>query len=351
MQGYRRTRIRIEEKSRNASGFFRFFVIACLAVSAVSFLAYRHVASFGRTVVPKTAFSITKGETSASVPKKLKLETGWRAKLYLRYFAPKTVVQVGTYKISEEGVTLEEVFTEVLAHPDTNDITITFLPGWTVFDIDAYLTGMGVVEKGAISSVDSDTLAGLAEKYPFLKGRESLEGFLYPDTYRVRPGADVGNVVSVALTNFHKKIYSKHSDLGSDFYDTLILASIVEKEERALSNKAKVAGVLKRRIDGDCSDTGKIIGADATVCYSYGITSKECTPSFIAEHVYEETEYNTRKMAGLPPTPITSPTDSSFLAARNPEGTSCYYLHDNDGIIHFADDAKGHNKNKSTYLR
>ncbi|MDQ1343783.1 MAG: Endolytic murein transglycosylase, partial [Patescibacteria group bacterium] len=152
MQGYRRTRIRIEEKSRNASGFFHFFVIACLAVSAVSFLAYRHVASFGRTVVPKTAFSITKGETSASVPKKLKLETGWRAKLYLRYFAPKTVVQVGTYKISEEGVTLEEVFTEVLAHPDTNDITITFLPGWTVFDIDAYLTGMGVVEKGAISS-------------------------------------------------------------------------------------------------------------------------------------------------------------------------------------------------------
>lgn len=138
----------------------------------------------------------------------------------------------------------------------------------------------------------------------------------------------------------------------SDFYETLILASVVEKEERSVANKPKVAGVLKRRLDGDCSDTGKIIGADATVCYAYGITSKECTPAFIAEHVYESTQYNTRKMAGLPPTPIANPTADSFRAARNPEPTSaCYYLHDSEGAIHFADDAAGHSRNKSKYLR
>lgn len=126
----------------------------------------------------------------------------------------------------------------------------------------------------------------------------------------------------------------------------------MEKEERSVPNKAKVAGVLKRRIDGDCSDTGRIIGADATVCYAYGITSKECTPSFIAEHVGDKTDYNTRRMGGLTPTPIANPTDDSFAAARNPEdGEACYYLHDPEGYIHFANDAAGHNRNKSSYLR
>lgn len=118
-----------------------------------------------------------------------------------------------------------------------------------------------------------------------------------------------------------------------------------------MANKAKVAGVLQRRIDGDCADTGKTIGADATFCYPYAITSKECTPSFIVNHLDEDTEYNTRKHAGLPPTPISNPTDDSFVAARNPEGTACYYLHDSDGVIHFANTAAQHNANKSKYLR
>lgn len=49
------------------------------------------------------------------------------------------------------------------------------------------------------------------------------------------------SILSRALTNFDKKVYSKHKDLGASFYDTLILASIVEKEERVVTNKAKVA--------------------------------------------------------------------------------------------------------------
>lgn len=243
------------------------------------------------------AFSITKGETVSVLPKKLKLDTGWRAKLYMKYFAPVVTVQVGTYRIeSESAMTFEEVFTKVLPNPQTKDVTVTFLPGWTVYDIDAYLAEMGMIEKGQVSTMAEDDFKYLQDTYPFLKGRKTVEGFLYPDTYQVRPAASVTSILSKALTNFDKKIYSKHSDLAASFYDTLILASVVEKEERVVANKAHVAGALQRRLDGKCADTGKIIGADATVCYPYGITSKECTPSFIVEHLYEMTEYNTRKV-------------------------------------------------------
>lgn len=98
------------------------------------------MASYGETVVKPVSFSISKGESASSVPKKLKLETGWRSKLYVRYFAPDVAIQVGTYRIPKDAdYTLDEVFEKVLPNPDTKDVTVTFLPGWTVYDIDAYL--------------------------------------------------------------------------------------------------------------------------------------------------------------------------------------------------------------------
>lgn len=355
MRGYRRTRIVSEYSDRAPSktgGVFRFVFRAAVALAlSFGFVAYS-ASSVGDMAVSKVSFSISKGDTKASLPKKLKLDVSeWRFRLYLKYFAPEVELQVGTFD-AKAGTSVNDVFSKVLPNPSTKDLTITFLPGWTVFDIDAYLAESGILPEGSVSRIDSATLSALAEKYPFLRGVSSLEGFLYPDTYRIRPGSDAKTVLSKALSNFDAKIYSKHSDLGGKFYETLIFASIVEKEERSVKNKPVVAGVLKSRLDGRCADTGKIIGADATVCYAYSITSKQCTPSFIAEHVYEETDYNTRKKSGLPPTPIANPTVESFRAARDPDVSEgyCYYLHDNDGIIHYGRDAGEHSRNKSLYL-
>ncbi len=354
MEGYRRIKLNgLEPPRKKSSGALRFFAFLMTFAVASGFFVRGYVASYADLPVQSGTFSITKGETVASLPKKLKLETGWRAKLYFRYFAPEVKLQVGTYKIPKDsGYSLKDVYEKVLPNPDTNDVTITFLPGWTVYDIDAYLSEMGIIEKGEVSSPSKELLAKLQADFAFLQGRSNLEGFLYPDTYRIRPGSSVSATLSRALSNFESKVYSKHKDLGEAFYETLIMASIVEKEERVVANKAKVAGVLWSRLEGECADTGKIIGADATVCYPYAITSKECTPSFIVEHLYEETEYNTRKKGGLPPTPIANPTVDSFLASRNPEkGSACYYLHDPKGNIHFAADSAGHERNKSLHLR
>lgn len=354
MEGYRRTRLNgFEPPRKKPSGVLRFFIFFAIPALGAAFFLRSHVASYENVPVQPGTFSITKGETAAALPKKLKLETGWRSKLYFRYFAPEIKLQVGTYKIPKDSEhSLKDVYEKVLPNPDTNDVTITFLPGWTVYDIDAYLSEMGIIEKGEVSSPSKELLAKLQADFVFLKERSNLEGFLYPDTYRIRPGSSVSATLSRALSNFESKVYSKHKDLGESFYETLIMASIVEKEERIVANKAKVAGVLWSRLEGECADTGKIIGADATVCYPYGITSKECTPSFIVNHLYDQTEYNTRKMAGLPPTPIANPTIDSFLASRNPEkGRACYYLHDPKGNIHFANDIAGHERNKNLHLR
>lgn len=173
MQGYRRTRIARNENPRN-SGAFRFFPTLLTVAAITAAWGYWYVSSFGNTPIAKTSFFITKGETAASVPKKLKLENGWRARLYVKYFAPEVPIQVGTYKVAEP-TDLEGVFSNVLTHPDSNEITITFLPGWTVFDIDAYLADMGVIEKGDVSQMDADVITKLSKKYVFLQGKKSLE--------------------------------------------------------------------------------------------------------------------------------------------------------------------------------
>lgn len=107
-----------------------------------------------------------------------------------------------------------------------------------------------------------------------------------------------------------------------------------------------MAGILAKRLQ-----EGIAIGADATVCYPYKLTQKECTPNFIGEHVYEKSNYNTRMMRGLPPTPISNVSEDTFDATEHSQASPYYYyLHDNDGVIHYAEDLVGHNANRVKYL-
>lgn len=112
--------------------------------------------------------------------------------------------------------------------------------------------------------MDSALVQDLRSQYPFLGYSDSLEGFLYPDTYRFYPDASLRDIVEVMLARFDEEIYTKyHAGADTlDFYDTLKLASIVEEEEKVTTNKPMVAGILKKRLD-----EGWHMGADVTVCY------------------------------------------------------------------------------------
>jgi cell division protein YceG involved in septum cleavage len=111
-----------------------------------------------------------------------------------------------------------------------------------------------------------------------------------PDTYRISPDASVSVVIETLLQTFDDRVY-KAFDFQSpvSLYETLIFASILEKEEKNSINKPVVAGILKKRYDEKMA-----LGADATVCYAYRLTMTECTPAFIGEHIYKKTLYNTR---------------------------------------------------------
>jgi UPF0755 protein len=100
---------------------------------------------------------------------------------------------------------------------------------------------------------------------------------------------------------------------------------------------------LKKRLENSWQ-----IGADITACYAYELISKECTWSFIASHVKEENEYNTRVIIGLPKTPIWNPSFETINATLNyKESPYWYYLHNiSTGKIYYATTNAEHEANK-----
>jgi UPF0755 protein len=170
---------------------------------------------------------------------------------------------------------------------------------------------------------------------------------LLPDTYRIKPDALIDDIIRTFLRVFDEKIYTPYSFSSLEvFYETLIFASIVEKEEKNSINKPIVAGILKKRYREKIA-----IGADATVCYAYRLSMIECTTAFINDHIYKQTDYNTRNSLILPPTPIANPSAETFLATMNSEPSPYYYyLHDNQGEIHYGRSLEEHNLNRVQYL-
>jgi UPF0755 protein len=149
------------------------------------------------------------------------------------------------------------------------------------------------------------------------------------------------------LSEWDKKIGESYKTLGEKWYQELILASIVEREERVSSEKPVVADILAKRVR-----EGIPMWADATVCYGYAKTQKQCTPEFIGEVIYKKDPYNTRNKQWYPPTPISSISLDTWNAVINKKSSPYYYyLHDNDGVIHYGKTLEEHNTNKNTYLR
>jgi len=125
------------------------------------------------------------------------------------------------------------------------------------------------------------------------------------------------------------------------------LASIVERETRntGINERELVAGILKKRYEENW-----LIGADATVCYPYKVTYKECTPDFVRNNVDAKNEYNTRTKIGLPKTPISNPSFDSIKATLYPiESDNYFYLHAADGNIYYATDNAGHERNRAIH--
>ncbi len=271
------------------------------------------------------------------------------------FFAPDIVLKSGIFAVPEGTNTLEEVFI-MLKNPVPTEEEITLLPGWHKGEMAEAFKKNNI--EGDLLAEEKSVIAALSPKYPFLIGKESLEWFLMPDTYRITGWTNVTTMVSKMLDNFVIRIYDPFLASGKPveaFYDVLILASIVGEEEKSSTQLPIVADILKKRLR-----QGWQIGADITVCYADLLPGSECQ-KYVNNYYSLSREareaknnvYDTRSKVWLPPTPIASMSKAAFVATLDAtaETPAWFYLHDSKWIIHTATTDTEHEQNKSTYLR
>lgn len=191
----------------------------------------------------------------------------------------------------------------------------------------------------------------LKDNYQFLGDMpkdSSIEGFLFPDTYQFGPEESTKDIAITMLNNFNKKFKPEwYEILKKDkrgIYETVIMASILEKEVNSPAEKKIASGVLWKRLALDMP-----LQVDSSINY---ITQKK-SPSATYADIAIDSPYNTYKYSGLPPGPIASPGQESLEAAVYPQSSSYwFYLSRQDtGETIFSQTYKEHIQAKAKYLK
>ncbi len=316
---------------------------------------------FTKDIALESKITIESGESVAKILNELDPIEKLRMKLYIKTHAIDfSKLEAGSYTFS--GTYSKAEFVQnILKGSEKDYIRVTILEGRSIYDIDEALTRKGYITPGEyltyvsnptfINQINRGKASGgydfLDEKMYIGKALQSLEWFLYPDTYNLDKNKPViPQLVNKQLETFQARVRNKVTN-PIDWYKTIILASVLEKEERDNDNKATVAGIFLKRLD-----IWMKIDADITLCYGLKTSYASCTPAVIGRNVGDSNNvYNTRAVRWLPPTPISNPTRESINAVMNPQSSDyLYYLHDMQGNIHYGRSLEEHNANKAKYL-
>ena len=258
----------------------------------------------------------------------------------------------GNYFLSS-GSTTPEILRVIVKGPAV-DKEITFPEGVTLKDIEAFLSGAGILPKGSLVNFDFKKIAG---DYEFLKGRKNFEGFLFPDTYRFFLNSNTEQVVKKFLDNFQQKAWpllrecKVQSEKCKEFdtKEILTIASLLEKEVPDFQDRKIISGIIYKRLE-----LGIALHIDATITYAKcsGAFLTCAEPKVFRKDLTFQSLYNTYLYNGLPPGPIGNPGLEAIKAALNPiQSEYLYYLSDpKTKKTIFSETLEEHIENRAKYL-
>ncbi|MFZ5390791.1 MAG: endolytic transglycosylase MltG [Patescibacteria group bacterium] len=236
----------------------------------------------------------------------------------------------------------------------TSELSLTFIEGWTVDQIGDYLADNNIGSIKEFKRLNNNPEIILANN-SFLNQElfstaikvGSLEGYLFPDTYRVYRSAGEEDILVKMMFNFQKQIkdnwFKELDNRKITVHDLVTLASIVEKEVRSDKDRAMVADIFWRRLK-----IGQGLQADSTVNYATG----KSLPSVSLDDLKIDSPYNTYKYRGLPPGPISNPGLSALQATLWPQANDYwYFLTTPQGQVIYSKTFEEHKIAKQKYLR
>ncbi|MEI7603769.1 MAG: endolytic transglycosylase MltG [bacterium] len=329
---------------------------------------YNSAIDYKATSTDKVLLTIESGESPTQVKEHL-IEKGiikdeeiafgfsaYRIYAYITKFDTK--IQAGSYQLSK-GLSIKEI-AELLQRAESQELKITLKEGMRIEEIAEKLNIDLNSSDNRNSKFNKNEFIDLAKNYvsdrDFLssrpRGNNSLEGYLFPDTYFITPDATAKDLIELMLDNFDLKLFQPNSGSIKNnkytLHELVSLASIIQREVQTPNDMSMIADIYFKRLRDDWK-----LEADATTQYAIGYSTSEGVwwkKNLTYDDLDSSSPYNTRKFSGIPPSPISSFGVTAFQAVLEPKANNYFfYISDKDCVTRYAKTFYEHEANISKY--
>jgi UPF0755 protein len=283
-------------------------------------------------VLPRKSFSAI----SRDLESKGLIKSAMLFNIYARAVGERSRVKVGEYLL-KTNMTPSEIM-RIITSGKSIARSITVTEGLSIYEIG------DLFEKQGLGSAES--FVKLVRDRQFVKAllgeeRDSLEGYLFPETYMVTKYTDSKAIIQNMVKRFMIVFggVSAQAQLpGWSRHEVVTLASIIEKETGAPQERSLISSVFHNRLQKKMR-----LQTDPTVIYGKAEATGKVEINITRSDLVTPTRYNTYVISGLPPGPISNPGRESLLAALRPEASQyLFFVSQNDGTHVFTKDYKDH---------
>ncbi|HVE70606.1 MAG TPA: endolytic transglycosylase MltG [Thermoanaerobaculia bacterium] len=295
---------------------------------------------------PKKRVEIRRGLRTSAILQQLQKEgvirDEWIPLVYMKLARGRDSLKAGVYEFDKPLSPVAVI--DKLVRGDVILASITIREGLDRFAVGKIFSdaGFGSEDEWKKITGEPDLIRDIAPD------AASLEGYLFPDTYKFDPGTPAATIVKAMVANFRKHWGNEIALIttGLNPHETVTLASIVETEAQRPDERPIVASVYVNRVR-----KRMLLGADPTVIYAMKLAGT-WNGNIRKADLQLASPYNTYRTPGLPPGPIANPGLASLRAAAAPAATPyLYFVARNDGSHVFATNVQEHNRNVEQWQR
>jgi UPF0755 protein len=251
-------------------------------------------------------------------------------------------LKAGEYRFDRPAPAIEVY--ERIARGDVYTVALVVPEGANIFDIAARVEQAGLDTRAGFLSAAVKQVSLVADLDPQAK---SLEGYLFPDTYRFARNAGSAQIAAAMVRRF--RVVAAELGVEKNVHQLVTIASLVEKETAVGSDRPLVASVFENRLHKNMA-----LETDPSVIYGLELAGL-WRGAIYRSDLSRDTAYNTYLHPGLPPGPVANPGVSSLRAALNPASTNYLYFvaagSDAQGHSLFSSTLDEHNRNVADYRR
>lgn len=323
--------------------------IIVISVLTIILLTATHIYTFlytppSKERTPKTIF-ISHGASFNIIARELEkqavISDAGKFSLLAKFNGAITKIKAGEYEFTTSMLPSEVL--DMIVTGQVKDYTVTIPEGYNIKEVAMVLDNINIVDKNDFLTKAAD--AAFAASIGI--DGNSVEGYLFPDTYRFTKGMAADEIIRRMVQRFDKVygeiVYKKPTWLKMSKKQIIALASIIEKETGTGSERPLISAVFHNRMK-----KGMRLESDPTVIYGIHNFNGNLT----RRDLLTRTPYNTYQIYGLPPGPIANPGRASLEAAVAPSNVPyIFFVSKNNGTHYFSKNLREHNKAVQFYQK